>query len=68
MIMVALGRVDDSDPLVVISKLKKVDGMLLALLSAFCYALYLVLFRRSVGSEDNISVPMFFGKFVYNGA
>jgi len=61
MAIVALGSVDDTNPLVIIDKLKNIDGMIMALLSAFCYALYLVLFRKSVGSEDNISIPMFFG-------
>ena len=39
------------------------QGIMWALLGSFCYALYLVVFRKTVGSENNIDVPMFFGKF-----
>jgi len=37
------------------------QGIMWALLGSFCYALYLVVFRKTVGSENNIDVPMFFG-------
>jgi len=36
-------------------------GVVWSLLGAFCYSLYLVLFKKCVGSESNIDIPMFFG-------
>nr|XP_026691600.1 solute carrier family 35 member F5-like isoform X2 [Ciona intestinalis] len=36
-------------------------GILWSLIGTFCYALYLVSLKKSVGSDDNLDVPMFFG-------
>ena len=37
-------------------------GVLWSVLGAFCYALYLVFFKKAVGDERRIDIPMFFGK------
>lgn len=38
-------------------------GILLALMSAFFYAAYLVLVKRKSDTEEKIDIPLFFGKF-----
>uniref|UniRef100_H2ZHN4 Solute carrier family 35 member F5 n=1 Tax=Ciona savignyi TaxID=51511 RepID=H2ZHN4_CIOSA len=36
-------------------------GVMWSLIGTFCYAVYLVSLKKSVGSDENIDVPMFFG-------
>lgn len=36
-------------------------GVILALISALCYAVYVVFLRRKVDHEDKIDIPIFFG-------
>jgi solute carrier family 35 protein F5 len=36
-------------------------GDFLALLSAFCYAVYVTLLKLRIKSEDRVSMPLFFG-------
>ena len=38
-------------------------GVVLALLSAFFYASYLVLVKHKSDNEEKIDIPLFFGKF-----
>lgn len=38
-------------------------GVILALLSAYFYASYLVLVKRKSDTEEKIDIPLFFGKF-----
>lgn len=40
-------------------------GVVLALLSAFFYASYLVLVKHKSDTEEKIDIPLFFGKFLY---
>lgn len=42
---------------------KMTKGVVLALLSAFFYASYLVLVKRKSDTEEKIDIPLFFGKF-----
>lgn len=37
-------------------------GAILALVSAFFYAAYLVFLRKKVDHEDKMDIPMFFGR------
>lgn len=39
-------------------------GVILALLSAFFYASYLVLVKRKSDTEEKIDIPLFFGKCI----
>lgn len=43
---------------------KMSKGVVLALLSAFFYASYLVLVKRKSDTEEKINIPLFFGKSV----
>lgn len=42
---------------------KMTKGVLLALMSAFFYASYLVLVKRKSDTEEKVDIPLFFGKF-----
>ncbi|XP_063226128.1 solute carrier family 35 member F5 isoform X2 [Bacillus rossius redtenbacheri] len=42
-------------------EVKVPTGVILALVSAFFYAMYLVFLRRKVDHEDKMDIPMFFG-------
>lgn len=42
---------------------KMSKGILLALMSAFFYASYLVLVKRKSDTEEKVDIPLFFGKF-----
>lgn len=44
---------------------KMSKGVVLALLSAFFYASYLVLVKHKSDTEEKIDIPLFFGKFLY---
>ena len=39
-----------------------ITGALWSVLGSFCYAIYLVFFKKVVGDESRIDVTMFFGK------
>lgn len=41
---------------------KMSKGVLLALMSAFFYASYLVLVKRKSDTEEKVDIPLFFGK------
>lgn len=45
-------------------EVKVPTGAILALVSAFFYAVYLVFLRKTVDHEDKMDIPMFFGKYV----
>lgn len=45
---------------------KMSKGVLLALMSAFFYASYLVLVKRKSDTEEKVDIPLFFGKFKLN--
>ena len=55
---------EDSDPEKLVTSDNVVSGAMWSLLGAFCYALYLVFLKKSVGPEGQLSVPMFFGMSV----
>lgn len=42
---------------------KMSNGALLALMSAFFYASYLVLVKRKSDTEEKVDIPLFFGKY-----
>lgn len=43
---------------------KMSKGVVLALLSAFFYASYLVLVKHKSDTEEKIDIPLFFGKYL----
>lgn len=47
--------------LAAITDSKSTRGIVLALLSAFCYAAYLVFVKRKSDTEEKIDIPLFFG-------
>lgn len=44
---------------------KLTKGVILALLSAFFYASYLVLVKYKSDTEEKVDIPLFFGKCAY---
>lgn len=44
---------------------KMSKGVVLALLSAFFYASYLVLVKHKSDTEEKIDIPLFFGKDIF---
>ena len=58
-VCVATSEVDSSS---LLSTVSLSTGALWAVLGSFCYALYLVFFKKAVGDNSRVDVPMFFGK------
>jgi solute carrier family 35 protein F5 len=46
-------------------EVKVPTGAILALVSAFFYAAYLVFLRKKVDHEDKMDIPMFFGRCLW---